>query len=546
MTTDYVFQNSLGLPGINRDQTPFQTKNWVDGVNVRWYNNEPRKMGGYYTFDQGDNEIVYSLFGEITDRQVNLSGVSLYTINLYQGRGSSLSYFLMDDNGAHDPSVDITPPGFVADTNNLWTFDQYSQRDPNNLNVQNFILAMVAPTLGDISSVEPGITYYGNGEKGIAFTPVQYVDNITFAPIGPVNLNGFVLVASPLIFIGGQEGLIYWNDVRFPDGNPLNFPTSNFFPVSNTRLVVGKQIRGGNTISILIWSLNGLYRLTLVPGSPATAAVFVKENISEQVSILSQNCVVEVPSSSTYYWIGKKCFYQYNGVASELINTFNKQYFFDNITPGFEEKCWTEFRADFNEVWFHAPMFLSTECNHAVIYNIQLKCWYDTISNRAAGIPANFLSYPVQSDSSLFDPSKGSNGITYRLWLEEFGDNNLIDENKKAFAIQSYCRTHDRMLASMAPNQDFQTRSRRFEPDIKLVGQMTLQIYNKKFPSSEYQLSKIYNLRDPITGEIGKVDLYGMGRIVSYYFESNEVNGFYQFGRSIIDLAVDPSERPSS
>ena len=95
MTTDIVFQDSLGLPGINRDQTPFQTKNYVDGLWTRFYNNEPRKIGGYLSCNFGTTEISRGMFGAPTGAQIGFeTGVN--AVNLYTGKPSSLSYFLLN------------------------------------------------------------------------------------------------------------------------------------------------------------------------------------------------------------------------------------------------------------------------------------------------------------------------------------------------------------------------------------------------------------------------------------------------------------------
>lgn len=527
--TDYVFQQSLGLPGINRDQTPFQTKNYVDGLRTRFYNNEPRKMGGEFLCNGGKTEICRGMFGSITaDQIVADSGINC--IYLYSGTIASISYFLLNNDGESLGTIDVTPSSLTIDSNNLWSFDNYSDRPaPNVLN--EYVLAMVRPASNNISTNNPGSVYFGLSGDPTSF--VELGANIT--------LNGFILSDPPFIFIGGQSGILIWNDYN---GNPFNFPADNnhFLFVNNTKLVAAKLIRGGSGTSFLVWSLTGLDRITF-NGAPS-GPPFDREPLSRNISIISQNCVVEVPSISTYFWIGKNCFYQYNGVVSELINTFNKKWFFNNINKNAQEKCWTEVRADYNEVWFHFPFGTATECTNAAIYNWLLKCWYDDVSLKSAGIDAQFLSYSVQADSTILNNIIGNGAPTFGFWLEEFGTD--LRAQGQSLAIKSYIRSHDRLLASIAPNQDIQSRTRRLEPDIILDGQMKLNVYIKEFPGSNYEISRDYFLRDPITGNIGKVDIVNMGRIVSYYFESNEVGGFYQFGRNIIDIAPDRSERPSS
>jgi hypothetical protein len=141
MTTDYAFQQSLGLPGINRDQTPFQTKNYVDGQHARWYNGEARKMGGQFLCNSGTTEICRGLYGSITGDQIVFeSGVN--AINLYSGKVSSLSFFLLNNNGQSLPPQDVTPSGYAADINNLWCFDGFSDRPEPNQYIK-YVLSLI-------------------------------------------------------------------------------------------------------------------------------------------------------------------------------------------------------------------------------------------------------------------------------------------------------------------------------------------------------------------------------------------------------------------
>ena len=271
MTTDIVFQDSLGLPGINRDQTPFQTKNYVDGLWTRFYNNEPRKIGGYLSCNFGTTEISRGMFGAPTGAQIGFeTGVN--AVNLYTGKPSSLSYFLLNNNGESTTLIDVTPIGYDASQYNMWIFDQYSTRDVS-LNVVNYILALVTPASSDIGTTLDGAIYYG--ENGV---------DAPFIPLGiDIFLNGFVCVANPFIFIGGQQGILIWNDPT----TPFDFPSENFLFASNNRLVVGKTIRGGNTLAILVWSLTDLCRITYNPGAPLDTIPFFKETISSNISIIS-------------------------------------------------------------------------------------------------------------------------------------------------------------------------------------------------------------------------------------------------------------------
>jgi hypothetical protein len=97
------------------------------------------------------------------------------------------------------------------------------------------------------------------------------------------------------------------------------------------------------------------------------------------------------------------------------------------------------------------------------------------------------------ADAKVANTFISSSGNTYYFWMHEYANDILIDGTP--YAIKTYVRSHDRLLASMMPNNDLQTRTRRLEPDMFLDGQMKLQIYTKQFPSSDYEISREYLLR---------------------------------------------------
>ena len=53
---------SSSKPGIQRDGTPFASEHYIDGQWCRFYMGKPRKIGGYKLIDEGNTEIITTIF----------------------------------------------------------------------------------------------------------------------------------------------------------------------------------------------------------------------------------------------------------------------------------------------------------------------------------------------------------------------------------------------------------------------------------------------------------------------------------------------------
>ena len=101
-----------------------------------------------------------------------------------------------------------------------------------------------------------------------------------------------------------------------------------------------------------------------------------------------------------YYWPGVDRFFFYNGVVQELPNDMNLNFFFDNLNPLARNKVWAMKVPRFGEIWWLFPSGTSTECDHAIIYNVREKTWYDTPLVRSAGGPPQVFTLPIMAGGS--------------------------------------------------------------------------------------------------------------------------------------------------
>jgi hypothetical protein len=116
MAINHLIDILQPLPGIQRDGTQFDTKNHIDGQHCRWYRGRAKKIGGYSLLLPGINEIIRNL------HEVNKQNA----VDIYIGRPSSLNVSTTTITGISGPENNRTPANFMANPDNIWTFDDYT------------------------------------------------------------------------------------------------------------------------------------------------------------------------------------------------------------------------------------------------------------------------------------------------------------------------------------------------------------------------------------------------------------------------------------
>jgi hypothetical protein len=221
-----------------------------------------------------------------------------------------------------------------------------------------------------------------------------------------ISVSGGVVMLFPYLFVYGNYGLIQncsagnFNNWTSADANANN--------VASSKIVKGLPLRGGTTSpSGLFWSLDSVIRVAYTPttvttGSTSSTFYWRYDLITQQSSILSSNGVIEY--DGIFYWAGIDRFLMYNGVVTEVPNSMNLNWFYDNLNYTQRQKVWATKIPRFNEVWWFYPRGDATECNDAVIYNVKDKVWYDAGqamgSNRSAGWFTEVFPKPIWSDTN--------------------------------------------------------------------------------------------------------------------------------------------------
>jgi hypothetical protein len=288
--------------------------------------------------------------------------------------------------------------GFSASQNHLWQFDSlFDSQGVGN----NFLVAHPGHNLVQIDSTFNS-PVLGGPLNGLTLAPLKDVNGTT--PTGDtISVSGGVVVLHPYVFVYGDNGLIK-NSVA-GDPNDWNGADANETNVASTKIVKGLPVRGGsNSPSGLFWALDSLIRVSYAPttitvGGSAQTFYWRYDIISSQTSILSSQSVIEY--DGIFFWIGVDRFLLYNGTVKEIPNSFNQNYFFDNLNYAQRQKVWATKVPRFGEIWWFYPSGDSEECNNCIIYNVRENCWYDAGfsdgATRTAGYFSQVFKYPINA-----------------------------------------------------------------------------------------------------------------------------------------------------
>jgi hypothetical protein len=522
--------------GIQRDCTAYASKAYIEGLWVRFYEGHPKKIGGCKLTNFGTNTIIRSLFS----LPQSTGGIYLYSgMNPPDSIAGSVSYIEISMGGISSGGVDRTPLSWTPTPNIIWKFDSgnFTGTDVSDLEVVSTLI-FANPIQEDISNTTLYPVFAGNVNDELPLVPLSYSADTGG---GPVEASGGILVCPPVLVVL-QGGSISWS--RFDGGLGINDPSvwlkTNTLPISNTKLVRGINILGGGSPTILLWSLNALYRASFV-ANPITEGpeplTFISTTIHPNISIISANSVVTY--DQMVFWIGIDQFYVYNGIVQSLPNTMNNDWFFESVNQSALSRIWGVAIPRYKEIWWFYPRDTATECNAVIIYNVEQNIFYDnTIPSRlpaavypftrSAGIGATGnYPFPIYADNTLVANPNNPLSKTYPIWTHEQGVDRVIQN--QTFAIPSYYTTHWMDLWSQDGTNSNLLINRRIAPDFQQIGSMTVTVSSLMYPNSVPMVDGPY----PFTQSTEFIDLSSQGGLCNFTFESNTIGGDYFAGKSL-------------
>ena len=309
---NYLSATLSPKPGIQRDGTRYNSKHYIDGQWMRFYNNSATKIGGTNALLIGNNEIVRNIYN-ITVADDN---------QIYLGRASSLQYFTVDFNGVVSGQIDRTPiAGFIPNPNNLWSMAQFT--DTSETNAGNYIVAQVAQNVTDTTNSTVGPIFAGPTDTITPLTPV-----FNGSPSFPVEVSGGIVAVPPILVAYGSGGVISWT---YP-GQLYNWNSAfdgtgvpNLSTIANSKIIQAYPLPGATNPSVLFWTANSVIRATYQSSTDTTTGqivgpgTWIPQTLQTNSSIMSANSVI--PYNQMLFWVGVDQFYMYNGVVQNLPNT---------------------------------------------------------------------------------------------------------------------------------------------------------------------------------------------------------------------------------
>lgn len=357
-------------PGIKRDGTLLEGENCSDGQWVRFQRGKAKKMGGY-------RRITDQLTGPIR-KFILWSRKDLNVCTSFSA--TKIESLLVDNNLVGNAINNRTPAGFVTNPNNMWTAD--TQYDDAGGSKGTIILAHCNQSLSNIDDDTDSAPYWALASSGT--TAFQ-----AMTATSPV-VSGGIFSLAPYAIAYGSDGYVSWSDANQPQtwADSAIPGDAGFDRVTGAKIVMGLPLRAGN-LAALLWSLDSVIRMDYVGGG----AIFKFSTVSTQSNILAQNSVIEYDGA--YFWIGVDRFMYFDTSVHELPNDMNQNWFFDNLNYANRQKIWATKVPRFGEIWWFYPRGDNTECSHAIIFNVRLKCWYDVELPRSAGFYSQVIQYPT-------------------------------------------------------------------------------------------------------------------------------------------------------
>lgn len=497
------YQDICAQPGEQRDGTLTDTALYTSTIWTRFIKNRPVKMGGYQLLNLGNSEIIRNLY--------SLNGPD--SIILYVGQPSSISWMEVSPDLSTSTLTDVTPPGFVANVNNTWSMTTVP------LGQTSYIVATACPNGLDISNMVTGLIYASQVASTAPMTALT------------VSTDGGVMNLGSYLLYYGSNGYYAWSS-----GTDLTFPGNNFHNYGTSKFVYGAPIRSGSTSTGLLWSLDAVVQITyeIIQDTTGEFVVdFTPSNVSTITTILSVGSIVSY--DPYFYWIGSNTFFVYNGAVQEIQNTTNKQWFFDNLTPGYKERVVGYVNKRYDEIHWEAPMFGSTENNYELVYSITMQQWWSNpLTRSAAASSSTQFPYPILSSSSL-ESINGS--LSYPIWAHEVGVNRV--QNSVSLPITaSFTTNRTRMLIQQPEAVVLSVDT--IVPDVVLTGNLSLVVNTQGYPNSPIVSSEPFI----ITPDTEFLTIRFKGTLISYTITSNELDGNFFFGQTLVKYLIEDDQRP--
>ena len=190
-----------------------------------------------------------------------------------------------------------------------------------------------------------------------------------------------------LIRFSDQESFLDWTPTATNTAGDLRIGSGSSF----VRAIETKR-------EILIWTNSSLQTMQYL-GPPFVYGI---QPLATNITIMGANSVASV--QDIVFWMGKDCFYVYDGQTRQLPCSVKEEVFF-NFNDGQEQKVYAGINSEFSEVtWFYCSDDNSVanggdgQNNKYVTYNYGEKIWYYGTMSRSAFLDRGLRSFPTGAD----------------------------------------------------------------------------------------------------------------------------------------------------
>jgi hypothetical protein len=445
----YNMVYTLGVqPGIKRDGTTFESREFSAGEWCRFQRGVPKKMGGYRelfgTFNGIARGMIASPYNGVNYIFTgNQNGIDVFTTGTTYGAGSGPFNAVIEPGyspfsitavagATFDVATDLTTVFtvgmqviFDSDPNTVYevSTSTYSSPDttvtltttivgtPTTVSLYDFSFnpdprliwqfdIQYSPLGGNLQVLaHPGLnlTNIDNGiETQVLAGNVlpDATETWTFSGLAdtggqnptyrPITVDGGVCVLYPYVFVYGSNGFISNNHVS-GTYDQQTITDWNGATANQVNMSASKIVKG-MSVRGGTNSPSGIFWAldSLVRVSFTGAAPLYWRYDIVSSQISIMSSSSVVDMDGTSYWMGVDRFYQYNGQVAVLPNDKNINWLFDNINFEQRQKVWATKVPRYNEIWFFYPRGTATECTDAIIYNVKDKIWYDAGSAKGS------------------------------------------------------------------------------------------------------------------------------------------------------------------
>jgi hypothetical protein len=281
---------------------------------------------------------------------------------------------------------------------------------------------------------------------------------------------------------------------------------------------------------IVIWTDSSLHSMRYL-GPPFTFGI---TPITSNITIAGPNSAVAV--EDIILWMGKNCFYIYDGRVNQIPCTVKEEVFF-NLNNAQLEKVFAGVNSEFGEViWFY-PSNTNSVANGGngqndkyVIYNYNEKVWYYGTLNRDAWLDRGLRNFPMATGSSyLYNHEKGYDD-----------DGSALNSSIESSQIDIGDGDRFSFISRLIPDLTF-NGSTADNPSVNIT------IEGRNYPGGDYLQSDtsavtrtaVSTSTVPFEQWTNKADIRVRGRSFNFSLESSDSGVRWRLGSPRIDARPD-------